>query len=127
MLDTDTVSYVLRKRAPVCDRVMHCRPSDLCISSISLAELRFGAEDVNSPKLHNLIDRFVSSVEVLPFDELAATYYGNISVVLKKAGEPIGELDTLLAAHALSRDLVFVSNNTKHFRRIKGLKLENWS
>src|ERR1051326_4121478 len=68
MLDTDTVSYVLRKHAPVCDRVICRRPRELCISSISLAELRYGAAHVNSRKLHNLIDGFISAVEVLPFD-----------------------------------------------------------
>ena len=92
MLDTDTVSFALRGRGAVASRLLEHRPSEICISSITLAELRFGAEARRSRKLHGLIDTF----------------------------------DTLMAAHALSRGLMFVTNNSKHFQRGRGLKTENW-
>jgi len=92
MLDTDTVSFALRGQGRVAARLLEHRPSELCISSITLAELRYGAEARRSRKLHRLIST----------------------------------LDTLIAAHALSLRLTFVTNNTRHFRRVPGLATENW-
>ena len=126
MLDTDTVSFALRGRGAVASRLLSHRPSEICISSITLAELRFGAEARRSRKLHRLIDTFVGSVMVIPFDEAAADRFAPVAAALARRGEPIGTFDTLLAAHALSRGLTFVTNNAKHFQRVGGLKTENW-
>ena len=73
------------------------------------------------------IDTFVESVAVLPFDEVAADRFGSVANSLASRGEPIGTCDTLIAAHALSCGLVLVTNNTKHFQRVAGLKLANWT
>ena len=127
MLDTDTVSWALRGQGNVSARVLEHRPSQLCISSITLAELRFGAEAKSCRKLHGVIDTFVESVAVLPFDEAAADRFGSVANSLASRGEPIGTCDTLIAAHALSCGLVLVTNNTKHFQRVAGLKLANWT
>ena len=126
MLDTDTVSFALRRRGGVPSRLLEHRPSEICISSITLAELRFGAEARRSRKLHRLIDTFVGSVMVIPFDEAAADRFAPVAAALARRGEPIGTFDTLMAAHALSRGLTFVTNNSKHFQRVGGLKTENW-
>ena len=127
MLDTDTVSFVLRGRGGVASRLLEQRPSEICISAITLAELRFGAEARRSRKLHRLIDTFVGSVAVVPFDQPAADRFAPVTAALARRGEPIGTFETLMAAHALSRGLTFVTNNSKHFRRVGGLKAENWA
>jgi tRNA(fMet)-specific endonuclease VapC len=126
MLDTDTVSFALRGEGRVAARLLAQRPSDLCISSLTLAELRFGAEARRSRKLHALIDTFAEEVAVLPFDRVAADRFGPLANTLARRGEPIGTTDTLLAAHALSLGLTFVTNNSRHFSRIAGLETENW-
>ncbi len=126
MLDTDTVSFALGGRGGVASRLLEHRPSEICISSITLAELRFGAEARRSRKLHRLIDTFVGSVAVVPFDQSAADRFAPVAASLARRGEPIGTFDTLIAAHALSRGLTFVTNNSKHFQRVVGLKIENW-
>ena len=126
MLDTDTVSFALRGLGNAATRILEHQPSELCISSITLGELRFGAAARRSRKLHRLIDTFVASVIVIPFDQAAADRFGQIAHALARRGEPIGSFDTLMAAHALSRGLTFVTNNSKHFQRVKGLKTENW-
>lgn len=126
MLDTDTVSFALRGIGAVASRLLEHRPSEICISSITLAELRFGAEARRSRKLHRLIDTFVGSITVLPFDQSAADRFREVANPLARRGEPIGSFDTLMAAHALSRGLTFVTNNLKHFNRMRGLDAENW-
>jgi tRNA(fMet)-specific endonuclease VapC len=127
MLDTDTVSWALRGQGEVAARVLQHRPSQLCISSITLAELRFGADAKRSRKLHGLIATFVASVSVLPFDQAAADRFGPVANALAKKGEPIGTFDTLIAAHALASGLTLVTNNTRHFHRVGGLALANWA
>lgn len=126
MLDTDAVSWALRGHGAVSAHVLEHRPSQLCISSITLSELRFGADSKGSRKLHQLIDTFVLSVAVLPFDQTAADRFGPVAVALARRGEPIGTFDTLIAAHALSCGLTLVTNNTKHFQRVTGLRTANW-
>ena len=126
MLDTDTVSFALRGHGRVATRVLEHRPSALSISSITLAELRFGAEARRSRKLHRLISTFVESVEVLAFDQRAGDRFATVAASLARRGEPIGTFDTLVAAHALSLGLTFVTNNTQHFGRVLGLRIENW-
>jgi tRNA(fMet)-specific endonuclease VapC len=126
MLDTDTVSFALRGQGRVAARLLEHLPSQLCISSITLAELRFGAEARRSRKLHSLISTFAESVEVLPFEQTAADRFAAVATSLVRRGEPIGTFDTLIAAHALSLGMTLVTNNSKHFGRVAGLKVENW-
>src|SRR5215469_3208711 len=98
LLDTDSVSYALRGQGEVGTRIRNERPSDLCMSAISLAELRYGAERKGSRKLHGLIDTFASAVEVVSFDEAAAVEFGRLASILADRGTPIGEFDVLIAA-----------------------------
>ena len=126
MLDTDTVSWALRGQGDVATRLLEHRPSQLCISAITLAELRFGADAKGSRRLHGLIDTFTATVEVLPVDRATADRFGRVATALSKRGAPIGTFDTLIAAHALSLGVTLVTNNAKHFQRVAGLKTANW-
>ena len=126
MLDTDTVSFVLRGEGKAGMNLTAHAPSAVCLSAISLSELWFGAEQRHSKRLHRLIETFVTAVDVVPFDAVAAAQFGRLSADLEGTGTPIGVLDTLIAAHAMSLHLTLVSNNTKHFTRVKGLKTVNW-
>ena len=127
MLDTDTVSYALRGEGQVAARLLEHPPSELCISSITLAELKFGAEAKRSQKLHRAIRTFVKEIAVAAFDESAAERFAEVAVALARRGEPIGTFETLVAAHALSLGLTVVTNNTRHFVRVSGLTVENWA
>lgn len=126
LLDTDSVSYALRGQGDVATRIKSRRPSELCVSAITLAELRFGAERKTSKKLHSLIDVFTSAIEVAPFDEEAAVEFGRLGSILAERGTPIGEFDVLIAAHAVALRCTLVTNNTRHFSKVSGLSLENW-
>jgi tRNA(fMet)-specific endonuclease VapC len=127
LLDTDTVSWALRGQGRVAARLLEHRPSEIGISAITLAELRYGADAKGSRKLHALIDAFVEPITVVPFDEAAANRFGLVAKALDSRGQPIGTFDTLLAAQALASGLVLVTNNMRHFRRVTGLRLENWA
>jgi tRNA(fMet)-specific endonuclease VapC len=126
LLDTDTVSYALRGEGQVVSRITAHKPSELCISALSLAELRYGADRKGSRKLHTLIDTFTSSVEVAVFGEEAALEFGRIGTVLAERGTPIGEFDVLIAAHAASLRCTLVTNNVRHFSKVPGLAVEHW-
>jgi tRNA(fMet)-specific endonuclease VapC len=126
LLDADTVSYALRGQGRVAARLLEHPPSDVCISSITLAELRFGAETRKSQKLRRAIRSFVKDVAVVPFDAAAAERFAEVAADLAASGTPIGAFDTLVAAQALSLRLTVVTNNTRHFTRVAGLKVENW-
>lgn len=126
LLDTDSVSYALRGQGGVAARIKTQRPSELCMSAITLAELRFGAERKGSRKLQGLINAFAAGIEVAPFDEDAAAEFGRIGSILAERGSPIGEFDSLIAAHAVALRCTLVTNNTRHFAKVPGLSLENW-
>jgi tRNA(fMet)-specific endonuclease VapC len=127
LLDTDSVSYALRGQGAVGVRIRACNPSDLRISAITLAELRYGADRKRSRKLHGLIDTFAAAIEVVSFDEVAATEFGRIGRILAERGTPIGEFDVLIAAHAVSLRCTLVTNNIRHFSRVPGLSFESWA
>lgn len=127
LLDTDTVSYVLRGHGPAASRLTAHSPSEVCISALTVGELRYGAERRRSRRLHKIIDVFIASVEVAPFDAACCAAYGRVQAALESKGTPIGTLDTLIASHALALNLTLVSNNSKHFSKVRGLKLANWT
>ena len=126
LLDTDSVSYALRQQGRVADQIRGHRPSELALSAVTLAELRFGANRRGSRRLHRLIDAFVGDVAVMPFDGEAADRFGKVAAALVSKGTPIGALDTMIAAHALQLGLTLVTHNLKHFRRVRGLKVADW-
>lgn len=126
MLDTDSVSYAIRGRGRVAEHIVAHSPSELCISAITLAELRFGAESLRSQKIHRAIDAFLRDVRLMPFDDVCAGTYGRIGATLAARGEKIGELDTMIAAHAMTLGLTLVTHNERHFKRVPGLKVVSW-
>ena len=127
MLDTDTVSFALRGVGAVATQLAKHKRSELCLSAITVAELRFGADKRRSRKIHRAIEAFLSGVGVLAFDGSAAERFGAIAAALAAAGEPIGQMDTLIAGHALSVNATLVTNNQRHFSKVKGLRLQNWA
>lgn len=127
MLDTDTVSYALRGVGAVATRLSERRPSELCMSAVTLAELRFGAAKRRSREIERAVDAFLRGVDVLPFDAAAADRFGIIAAALAGSGVPIGQMDTLIAAHALSVGATLVTSNERHFSKVAGLALDNWT
>ena len=106
---------------------MEHQPSELCISAITLAELKFGAEAKRSQKIRRAIRSFTKDVAVVPFDEASAERFAVVAVALATRGQPIGLYDTLVAAQASCLGLTVVTNNTRHFSRVPGLAVENWA
>ncbi len=127
MLDTDTVSIALRGVGGVAGRLAGRKRSELCLSAVTVAELRFGAHRRGSRKIQRAIDAFLSGVEVLGFDNSAVERFGFVAAALAIAGEPIGHMDTMIAAHALSVDAILVTNNLRHFSKVRDLRVENWA
>lgn len=127
LLDTDSVSFALRGHGQVGARLRALRPSDTCISALTLAELRYGADRKSSRKLHRLIDTFAGAVAVMAFDEAAAAEFGRIGSLLADRGTPIGEFDTLIAAHAVALRCTLVTGNVRHFSKVPGLAVESWA
>ncbi|HXD05676.1 MAG TPA: type II toxin-antitoxin system VapC family toxin [Burkholderiaceae bacterium] len=127
MLDTNTASAALRGTAGLDARLRQLAPSQWCISSITRAEMRFGvALKPGAIKLAQYVEAFLQATTTAPWDEAAADHHGLLRARLRTAGTPIGDLDEMIAAHALALGAVLVTDNTRHFRRVRGLALENW-
>jgi tRNA(fMet)-specific endonuclease VapC len=128
MLDTNMCIYIIKKRPTGLLEKFNSIPQNrLCISVVTYAELQYGIERSSSKKMNQtIIDDFVSHLAVLPWDMDAARQYGKIRSNLEKEGTPIGNMDLLIAAHALSQKCTIVSNNLREFKRVKNLKYENW-
>lgn len=128
MLDTNIIIYAKNRRPEtVFNKLRTMSPGDLCISSVTLAELEYGIANSSKPQQNRLaLSLFLSGIETVPFDENAAREYGQIRKQLSDGGCLIGANDLLIAAHAKSLDLTLVTNNTSEFIRINGLKVENW-
>jgi tRNA(fMet)-specific endonuclease VapC len=129
MLDTDTCSYILRAHpSGARARFNRAAPGEIALSTVVLAELFFGADRLPGRSyLREDIQRFADGVAVLAWDAAAADHYGRIRAHLEQRGKPIGAMDMMIGAHAKSVDAILVTNNLEHFRRVPGLKLENWS
>jgi tRNA(fMet)-specific endonuclease VapC len=129
LLDTNICIYLIRKQSKeLLKRIQRCKPGDIAISSITLAELRYGVEKSRFPEKNTeALDTFLMSFEVLPFDDNAAHSYGRMRANLEKSGRLIGPLDMMIAAHALSVEAVLVTNNEREFSRVSGLEIENWA
>jgi tRNA(fMet)-specific endonuclease VapC len=128
LLDTNTVSYIIKGNRPrVRERLLRVAMAEVGISVITEAELLFGlARRPDATKLKAVVEEFLLRVEVLPWDSEAAQQYARIHAALEGSGEPMGNLDLMIAAQALATGFVLVSSDTV-FRRVKGLKIEDWS
>ncbi|MBR1560321.1 MAG: type II toxin-antitoxin system VapC family toxin [Clostridia bacterium] len=128
MLDTNIIAYVKNHRPEsVLCRFREHRPEDMCVSSITVAELEFGVYNSSKPAQNRLgLMTLLSRIEVVPFDADAAREYGSIRADLTKKGTLIGANDLLIAAHARALGLTLVTNNAREFDRVEGLRIENW-
>lgn len=128
MLDTNIVIYTMKNKPPQVRALFKKHDGQMCISSITLGELIFGAERSAVPEQNLLaIENLIARMEVELFDIKAATHFGQIKAELTKLGTPIGPYDTMIAGHARSLGLILVTNNIKEFGRVAGLRLENWA
>jgi tRNA(fMet)-specific endonuclease VapC len=129
MLDTNTCIYIIRKKPKkALRRLQRCSVFEVGVSSITLSELEYGVAKSSKPNQNKLaLTEFLAPIEILPYDGMAAQQYGRLRAHLEKRGKPIGSLDMLIAAHALSLPCTLVTNNPAEFKRVPGLKVENWA
>jgi tRNA(fMet)-specific endonuclease VapC len=127
LLDTNICVYIINRRpANVRTHFEGLRYGEVAVSSITGAELAFGVAKSGSARNRAALEKFLAPLEVLPFDAAAMYAYGTLRAQLQARGQPIGGLDTLIAAHALSLGAMLVTNNLAEFGRVPGLKCENW-
>jgi tRNA(fMet)-specific endonuclease VapC len=129
MLDTDTASYVIKGRSPaIAAKLADIPPAHVSVSAITRAELQYGLKRLPaSHRLHLGVRQFLRIVRVLSWDADAADHYADIRHQLVSTGQPIGELDMMIAAHAIAAGAVLVTNNTRHFKRITApLVMTSW-
>jgi tRNA(fMet)-specific endonuclease VapC len=128
MLDTNICIHIIkRKPLDVIERFKQTEISRIGVSAITLSELSYGVSKSSKPQQNQMaLAQFIAPLEILPYGDDAAQYYGTLRTHLEKQGTPIGSLDMLIAAHALSANCTLVTNNEKEFVRIPKLKIENW-
>lgn len=129
LIDTNICIYIMNKHpAAVIKKFKQFELGEIGISAITVSELQYGVAKSNyREKNQQRLEEFIAPLEILTYDEMAARAYGDIRFELEECSQPIGPLDLLIAAHALSKDLVLITNNDKEFKRIKKLKVENWA
>ncbi len=127
MLDTNVVSYIVREpHCALARRISSLKSDSFAISVIVAAELQYGAQRRASRRLTQQLNAVLSAITILPLEEPADHHYGAIRVELERLGNPIGQNDMLIAAHARSLGATLITNNLKEFRRISGLHVEDW-
>ncbi|MDR1149033.1 MAG: type II toxin-antitoxin system VapC family toxin [Spirochaetaceae bacterium] len=128
LLDTNICIYIVNKHpTEIVNRLEKYQPSEIKISSITVAEMEYGASKSKyREKNREALKKFLSPFEIINFDSMDAEIYGIIRSELEQDGNIIGPYDMQLAAQALRTDYVFVTNNIREFKKIKRLKIENW-
>lgn len=127
MLDTNTVSHFLKQHSDVTRQVIAKPMASLCISSVTKGELLFGlAKRPEARNLHQVVREFLRRVDALPWDSTTAENYGTVRAELARKGTPLGSLDMLIAAHAMSVDAVLVTSD-QAFQQVAGLVVEDWT
>lgn len=128
MLDTNICIYLIKQQPPsIIERFLSHPVGDIGISSITVAELAYGvSKSRHLSKNRHALEQFLAPLQVAWFDQAAAWLYGRLCGQLEARGIPIGSMDMLIAAHALSLEVRLVSNNLREFQRVPGLRLENW-
>ena len=127
-LDTNICSYVLRRRpAFMVERFAGLNRGQLWLSAIVAAELRCGAAKLGSTEFSAAIEAWLGGFDVRPWPTEATHHYARICAALERAGQPVGGMDLLIAAHAMAEESVLVTNNTREFLRIPGLAVEEWN
>ena len=127
LLDTNICIYIINAKPPaVLARFQQFRLGDIGLSSVVAAELAFGVAKSGSARNRQALEMFLAPLTILPFDAAAVWAYGDLRADLVRRGTPIGSLDTMIAAHALSQHALLVNNNTREFAKVPGLQLDNW-
>ena len=128
LLDTNTCIYFLNRSSErIVSQFKKYSPSEILLSSITVAELFYGAEKSKARKKNwAVVEEFVSNFDIVPFDEKSCQTYAKTRASLEKSGLPIGPMDLLIASISIANNYILVTNNIKEFKRIKGLKLKNW-
>lgn len=127
MLDTNIVIYTIKHRPPEVRQVFKQNDGRMCISTVTLGELIYGAERSAQPGRNMaVIEGMAARLEVLPFDTEGAMHFGQLRAELAAEGRPIGPYDMMIAGHARAHGLILVTNNTRELQRVPGLRLENW-
>jgi tRNA(fMet)-specific endonuclease VapC len=127
MLDTDVSSYIIKRRPVTLLERFEQHAETLSVSVMTAAELRFGAEKAGRPKLVELVEAYLDRLAILDWTNEVSGHYARIRAELEGSGKPIGNMDLLIAAHAVSQRMTLVTNNLKHFSNVPGLKVEVWS
>ena len=127
LLDTNICIHIINARpAAVLERFRQYRMGEIGVCSVVAAELAYGVIKSGSSRNRQALEMFLAPLIILPFEEAAIWAYGELRAELERQGTPIGSLDTMIAAHALSEKAPLVTNNTREFARVPGLRLENW-
>lgn len=129
MLDTNICIYTIKHKPPeVIKNFLRHNPDEMCISSITYAELMHGVEKSRAVERNRMaITLFLSAITILPFNQYAAEEYGKVRAELERKGTPIGPMDMLIAGHARAEELVLVTNNAREFFRVENLEVEDWT
>ena len=127
LLDTNICIYIINAKPPaVLARFQHYRLGDIGLCSVVAAELAYGVAKSGSARNRQALEMFLAPLTILPFDAAAVWAYGGLRAELERRGTPVGSLDTMIAAHALSLQAMLVTNNTREFAKVPGLQLDNW-
>ena len=128
LLDTNICVYIIRRRPDaVYRRLSGAAGRTVAISVVTAFELEIGALRAQGRHYSEAVRLFIAEFPVLPLEDSARAYYGQLRTVLERRGETIGAHDMLIAAHALALEATLVTNNEREFKRIKGLRIENWA
>lgn len=127
MLDTDISSYVIRRRPPAIADQFNRHSEQLCVSVMTAAELRFGALKAGRADLTSLVEAYLARVTILDWPESATFHYARVRAALERLGTPIGNMDLLIACHALAEQATLVTNNLRHFAAVPDLRVDQWS
>jgi tRNA(fMet)-specific endonuclease VapC len=129
MLDTNICIYIIKQKPQnVIRRFREAKISEIGVSSITLSELEYGVMKSTKPEQNRMaLAQFMAPIEIPAYDDAAAQHYGEIRDYLGRQGTPIGSLDMLIAAHALSLNAVLITNNEREFKKVSNLKIENWT
>ena len=127
LLDTNICIYIINAKPPaVLERFKHYRLGEIGLCSVVAAELAFGVAKSGSARNRQALEMFLAPLTILPFDDRAAWAYGDLRAELERRGTPIGSLDTMIAAHALSLQAKLITNNIREFAQVSGLQVDNW-
>ena len=127
LLDTNICIYIINAKPPaVLERFKNYRLGEIGVCSVVAAELAFGVAKSGSARNRHALEMFLAPLTILPFDEHASWAYGDLRADLERRGTPIGSLDTMIAAHALSLQAKLITNNSREFAKVPGLHVDNW-